>query len=294
MARTIIENIVIRHYTDEVYFEFCKYTSIRFFEILYFEKGSGTLKINGNTLKYEANSIFVLIPDDVYIACVETPTTVTTIKFLKSFFYSAASNNSTLPVNNWFRQIEGILQSESHNLRVLEFDDVTELNSFASLINMLVLENNKRKSFDIFIIENSLSIILHIIARVIRASSTASIAVSKPSSKIQDIVNYIQVNIYNPALLTNKELAEEFNIAENYLGQYFKNNMGISLKKYILKYKLKLVETRLLYTDMPVSEIAMELGFTDTSHLNKTFLAYKNISIKEFRHNSLLNNNLRL
>lgn len=282
MARTIIDNIVIQDYTNETYFEFCKYTSIRFFEILHFEKGSGSLKINGNTIAYKENSIFVFIPNDVYIVEVDTPTSVTTIKFLKSFFNGTVSSSSHLPVNNWFRQIEGMLYNESHQMRLLDFKDPSEKNNLTSLIKLVVKENKKHKSFDIFIIENSLSIILHLIARNIRLNATNTV-VNRPSSKIQDIINYIQTNIYKSELLSNKELAEEFNIAENYIGQYFKKNIGMSIKKYILNYKLKLVETRLQYTDMPVSEIAMELGFTDTSHLNKTFLAYKNTSIKTFK-----------
>ncbi|WP_340158893.1 AraC family ligand binding domain-containing protein [uncultured Maribacter sp.] len=67
MPRTIIENIVIQEYKDQTFFEFCKYTTIRFFEIVYFEKGSGTIKINGKTVNYSANSIFVFVPDDIYI-----------------------------------------------------------------------------------------------------------------------------------------------------------------------------------------------------------------------------------
>lgn len=35
MPRTIINNIVIEHYKEADFFEFCKYTNIRFFEILY-------------------------------------------------------------------------------------------------------------------------------------------------------------------------------------------------------------------------------------------------------------------
>ncbi|WP_283636574.1 AraC family ligand binding domain-containing protein [Aquaticitalea lipolytica] len=85
VPRTIIENIVIQKYKDETFFTFCKYTTIRFFEIVYIEEGKGTIKINGKTVPYKDNSIFVFIPDDIYIIQAETPTTVTAIKFLKSF-----------------------------------------------------------------------------------------------------------------------------------------------------------------------------------------------------------------
>ena len=86
-------------------------------------------------------------------------------------------------------------------------------------------------------------------------------------------------------MLSTKSLAEEFHMADNYISEYFKKHTDVSLKKYIINYKLKLVETRLKYTDLQYSEIATELGFTDSSHLNKTFQIYKGTSLSAFRAN---------
>ncbi|MEP0213282.1 MAG: AraC family transcriptional regulator [Cellulophaga sp.] len=283
MARTIIENIVIAKYQEQTFFEFCKYTTIRFFEIVYFEKGSGTIKINGKTVNYSANSIFVFIPDDIYIVNPETATTTVAIKFLKSFFKNTSSQNETLPVNNWFRKIEEILNSESHELREMQFETEADRSHLVALVNMVATEYLNKQSFDIFIIQNSLSVILHLIARNIQFINTSDSVKEVKSSKIQQIINYIHSNIYNSELLTTKSLAEEFHMADNYISEYFKKHTDVSLKKYIINYKLKLVETRLKYTDLQFSEIAMELGFTDSSHLNKTFQTYKGMTIGAYK-----------
>ena len=257
MPRTIIENIVIAQYKDQTFFEFCKYTTIRFFEILYFEKGTGTIKINGKTVNYKPNSVFVFIPD--------------------------APQNANLPVNDWFRKIEEILNSESHELREMQFETDADRSHLVSLINMVATEYLNKQSFDIFIIENSLSVILHLIARNIQFINTSDSVKEVKSSKIQQIINYIHSNIYNSDVLSTKSLAEEFHMADNYISEYFKKHTDVSLKKYIIHYKLKLVETRLKYTDLQYSEIAAELGFTDSSHLNKTFQAYKGTSLSAFK-----------
>ncbi|SFR72797.1 AraC family transcriptional regulator [Maribacter stanieri] len=283
MPRTIIENIVIQEYKDQTFFEFCKYTTIRFFEIVYFEKGSGTIKINGKTVNYSANSIFVFVPDDIYIVNPESATTTIAIKFLKSFFRGDAPQNVNLPVNDWFRKIEGILNSESHQLREMRFETESDKIHLLSLIKMVAAENDKKKSYDLFIIQNSLSVILHLIARNIQFLNADMSTKIVESSKIQQIINFIHANIYNPELLTTKNLAEEFHMADNYISEYFKKHTDASLKKYILNYKLKLVETRLKYTDLQFSEIAMELGFTDSSHLNKTFQSYKGMTIGAYK-----------
>ncbi|MDO6599808.1 AraC family transcriptional regulator [Tenacibaculum sp. 1_MG-2023] len=282
MPRTIIENIVIQKYKDETFFTFCKYTTIRFFEIVYIEKGNGTIKINGKTVLFSANSIFVFIPDDIYIIQAEAGTTVTAIKFLKSFFRNTSSQNEMLPVNDWFRKIEGILNSESHELREMQFENTNDKTHLVSLVNMVTTEYLNKQSNDIFIIQNSLSVILHLIARNIQYINVENIKEVK-YSKIQQIINYIHSNIYNAELLSAKSLADEFHMADNYISEYFKKHTDVSLKKYIINYKLKLVETRLKYTDLQYSEIAIELGFTDSSHLNKTFQTYKGTSLSAFR-----------
>ncbi|MEL7530787.1 MAG: helix-turn-helix domain-containing protein, partial [Bacteroidota bacterium] len=58
---------------------------------------------------------------------------------------------------------------------------------------------------------------------------------------------------------------------------------NMSLREYIIKTKLKLVEIRLLNSDLSLTEIADELSFTDVSHLSKTFKKYTGISIREFK-----------
>ncbi|QCX38383.1 helix-turn-helix domain-containing protein [Aureibaculum algae] len=282
MPRTIIENIVIAEYKKQTFFDFCKYTTIRFFEIVYFEEGTGTIKINGNMVNYTPNSVFVFVPDDIYIVNPETATSTVAIKFLKSFFRNTNTQNDILPVNDWFRKIEGILNSESHQLREMQFETESDKLHLVSLIKLVSTENLKKQSYDVFIIQNSLSIILHVIARNIQFLNT-DISKVNVTSKIQQIINFIHTNIYNTELLSTKSLAEEFHMADNYMSEYFKKHTDISLKKYIINYKLKLVETRLKYTDLQFSEIAIELGFTDSSHLNKTFLAYKGITIGAFK-----------
>ena len=283
MARTIIENIVIEQYRSQTFFDFCKYTTIRFFEIVYFEKGTGTIKINGKTVNYSANSFFVFIPDDIYILNPASETSTVAIKFLKSFFRNTASQNETLPVNDWFRKIEEILNSESHELREMQFETEEDRAHLVALVNMVATEYLNKQSFDIFIIQNSLSVILHLIARNIQFINVSDSVKAIKSSKIQQIINYIHSNIYNSDLLSTKSLAEEFHMADNYISEYFKKHTDVALKKYIINYKLKLVETRLKYTDLQYSEIASELGFTDSSHLNKTFQSYKDTSLSAFR-----------
>lgn len=86
-----------------------------------------------------------------------------------------------------------------------------------------------------------------------------------------------------PENLKVEQIAAHFNISATYIGEYFKKHTGENIQQYITNYKLKLVETRLQYSDLRMNEIAYELNFTDESHLNRIFKKYKGISPSEFR-----------
>ena len=97
------------------------------------------------------------------------------------------------------------------------------------------------------------------------------------------IIHYVQANIYKPELLKAEQIANAFQISVNYLSEYFKKHTGETLQTYITNYKLRLVEARLIHSDMRINEIAFELHFTDESHLNRIFKKYKGISPSSYR-----------
>ena len=55
------------------------------------------------------------------------------------------------------------------------------------------------------------------------------------------------------------------------------------MQQYIIRYKLSLIEIRLLHTNMRAGEIAYVLGFTDESHLARLFKKYMGVSPRQFR-----------
>ena len=65
--------------------------------------------------------------------------------------------------------------------------------------------------------------------------------------------------------------------------EYFLANAGLSFKQYVLEYRIKSAETRLRYSNLTLSQIADELGFTDISHLNKTYKNLRGIYPREVR-----------
>ncbi|GAA0715533.1 AraC family transcriptional regulator [Aquimarina litoralis] len=279
MPRTIFKNIVIQHFEKVTTLAFCQYTPIRFFEILCIKEGSGTLVINKHRVTYQKNQIFILIPNDRYNFEIEKPTTVSAIKFLNSFFGDMLSDEYEIQRKQWFKKVETILHGADRTSN-LNFKSETDESSVYLLFTVLRNEYSDDNLVSEAVLKSTLHSILDIISRNINFVHTPV-----NDSKIQNIINYIHYHIHDSEKLSKKALSDNFFISENYISQYFKSQMGIGLKKYILNYKLKLAETRLKYTNLTVSEIAQELGFTDSSHLDKTFMSYKGMAARTFQTN---------
>ncbi|MBW1297788.1 AraC family transcriptional regulator [Aquimarina litoralis] len=279
MPRTIFKNIVIQHFEKVTSLAFCQYTPIRFFEILFIKEGSGTLVINKHRVEYQENQVFILIPNDEYNFEIEKPTTVSAIKFLNSFFGDMLSNEYEIQRKQWFKKIETILHGADRTSN-LDFRSKSDENSIFLLFTVLRNEYNEENLVSEAVLKSTLHSILHIISR-----NVSFVYSDIKDSKIQSIINYIHYHIHDSEKLSKKALADQFYMSENYISEYFKNKMGIGLKKYIINYKLKMAETRLKYTNLTVSEIAQELGFTDSSHLDKTFISYKGMAARTFQAN---------
>ena len=150
------------------------------------------------------------------------------------------------------------------------------------LMTDIISEFKKEARFSLEIIRGLIFTLLNVIARNIQITENPKDCISN-DSKITDMIDYIQVNIYEPPKLSRKSISEEFNVSLNYVSEYFKKFTGSSLNQYIQAYRIRLAETKLKFTDLNITEIARELNFADEKHLNKAFQKHNNISPSEYR-----------
>lgn len=96
-----------------------------------------------------------------------------------------------------------------------------------------------------------------------------------------DITDYISWHLSEP--LRCSQIAEYFGYNEKYLTTFFKKNMGVSLKNYIVCEKMEHAKVVLTETNEPVSQIAFELGFVDVHNFSNAFKTSVGISPSEYR-----------
>ncbi|MEG1125238.1 MAG: AraC family transcriptional regulator [Oscillospiraceae bacterium] len=92
---------------------------------------------------------------------------------------------------------------------------------------------------------------------------------------------YIQNHLHEK--ITLLDLADLCKISESYLSAQFKSQLGMPPLKYIISQKLELSCELLRFDNMPISEIAMLLGFCSSSNFAAHFKRKYAITPNKFR-----------
>lgn len=103
----------------------------------------------------------------------------------------------------------------------------------------------------------------------------------KKQLKISSILSYIST--YHAQNLTTAELAKQFYLSEYYFCHFFKSETGMSPITYINKVRAEKAAVFLRTTDLPVSEIALLVGFNDSNYFSKIFKKYMGMTPREHR-----------
>ena len=100
------------------------------------------------------------------------------------------------------------------------------------------------------------------------------------SPLVKRCCNYVRSHVYDD--LTVAGVAEAMHFSQSYVSHKFKDELGMTLEKYI---RIKKVEEakKLLQTNMPLMDIASTLGFASQSHFTDVFKKEIGITPKQFR-----------
>ena len=101
------------------------------------------------------------------------------------------------------------------------------------------------------------------------------------SSYIEDFRKLVEIHFKE--LKRTSDYAKKLTITANYLNALVKEKLDISAENFIQNRVILEAERLLLNTDLSVTEISFELGFSDKSHFGKYFKKLKQESPNQFR-----------
>ncbi len=248
-----------------------------FFEIVYVEKGAGFQCINQHEFAYEAGNVFLLPPLDCHSFKIEEASRFYFIRFTDHYFLK---ENGLTDYHAWFDRMAYVLA----NYNKVPGDIISSDRERQFIINNIKFihqEYLRSDSYSESIITGVIASILNILARSIEKNYVGQ--ANEIDNRFGEILRYINTHLTNNENLRVPLLANRFNISPSYFSEYFKKQAGITLAEYILKSKLRFVETKILHTDLSIKEIAYQLNFTDSSHLARSFKKVYGMTMREFK-----------
>ncbi len=105
------------------------------------------------------------------------------------------------------------------------------------------------------------------------------------NNAVQRAKKYILNNISQN--LSVKDVADYVHLSPEYFTKLFKKEIGQNIKTYILQFKVDVAKDLLRNQNIPISVVALDLGFSNFSHFTQIFKKFENVTPTEYRNNLL-------
>ena len=105
---------------------------------------------------------------------------------------------------------------------------------------------------------------------------------NKYSKSINKAMEYIESNYKEHISLSS--ISKYVYLSPEYFSRLFKEEVGENFSTYLTIYRMKKAEYLIKNTDMKISQISNEVGYTNSGYFSKTYKKYKGISPDEDRY----------
>ena len=110
-----------------------------------------------------------------------------------------------------------------------------------------------------------------------------------PRHFMQEVTEYIESNYTEH--ITNQSLAKHFGFVPSYISRIFKNYKGVSPCDYLTQVRIQNAQRMIRESrDVNFQEIALSLGFSDSSYFSKLFKKQVGLTPSEYRLQVMQNN----
>lgn len=101
------------------------------------------------------------------------------------------------------------------------------------------------------------------------------------SKTIKKSIDYIHKNYKQHISL--QDISNYVFLSHEYFSRLFKEEVGENFSSYLTNYRMKKAEILIKNTDMKISQIAIEVGYTNASYFSRSYKKFKGISPEDDR-----------
>ena len=102
-----------------------------------------------------------------------------------------------------------------------------------------------------------------------------------PNEPIEVVLNYIKRNHASKSTL--EDICKHFGYSRSYISHVFKKRVGQSYREYLTKLRLEDAKILLKHSSLTVTEIALSVGFNDSTYFSNIFKAKIGVSPSAYR-----------
>lgn len=254
-----------------------------FMELMYMAEGKALVECGGQSFMLSPGDFMLFHPEVIHAiyAASEALPKYEIIKFDVNRLYTE---------NNYAPKLKTILSEAGKNKNLPVYFSKAELIQYMEDLPVRNIfercrEEIERKDYgyDIILHEQICSLLVAVIRvwRRLGFDTGAVKAEDASADSFHEITAYIDAHVGEN--LKVEELAARCNMSYSYFARNFKQFYGRSCKEYMELVRVCKAEDLLLFTDSDLNYISQETGFSDSSHLIKTFRKWKGLTPGQYR-----------
>lgn len=247
-----------------------------FCEVIYILEGCANMQCNDTVYALRENDMILFHPRAIHSI---TATNTKPLKYAVLKFDINKFNISS-PYAPKLRTIYKQAEQQQMNI-YFSAEQAGLLNAPFLFQDCLKEMQNRYYGYDLMLQNHIHILLMNIVRHWLNHGLEIQMDTTESSYDIDSITEYIDTCMGEELRVT--DIAAKCNMSYSNFAKKFQENYGLSCKEYIERMRIFKVEEFLLFTDHPLSYICQETGFSDCSHLIKSFKQYRGVTPKQFK-----------
>ncbi|NLL05908.1 MAG: AraC family transcriptional regulator [Clostridiaceae bacterium] len=259
-----------------------------YYEMVYIKRGNAVFEISGYPAEIGPNDIIIIKPNQFHKFTVKSETDCEFIVLNFKFVSKFDMQFSGVSLEFFLDFVSGKESGAFIKLKV------SQKNEIIILLNRILKEKENPDIGSELLNYLLVMELFVLISRALKMEWENSI--KNKSSKLKELiqvsVSYINNNYERDISL--KDIAQYVFLSTSYFTRAFKDEMGVSPINYLLKTRIERAKELLKDTDLKISDIALNVGFSNQQRFNDIFKKHAKMTPLQYRKdNTLLSKNIK-
>lgn len=247
------------------------------FEMVYIKKGNAVFEISGKPANIGPNDIIIIKPNQPHKFIVKSETGCEFIVLSFKFTNQINGDFSEASLEDFLNFVSS---RESGDFITLK---VSQKNEIINIMNKILNERENHEIGSEFLNYLLVLELFVLISRALKMEWESSIKSKSPKLKelIEISLNYINNNYERD--ISVGDIAKYVFLSPSYFTRAFKEEVGVSPISYLLKIRIDRAKELLKDTACKVSDIALNVGFSNQQRFNEIFKKHTKMTPLQYR-----------